>query len=149
MRAPRNPQEDERLGLSRRSFFFFGAILAAKPEIIVPKAIEFDPDESPLFAHLAKLPKGRTATAAAVEWREEEYLSRQGKLHELDLVPGDVLVLPSRTTNLGFNPVMARVDRFDAVGRPLLTALCGRGATTREIDCGEWLVVGQAYREDA
>lgn len=148
MRALRNPHEDERLGLSRRSFFFFGAILAAKPEIVVPKAIEFDPDDSPLFAHLAKLPKGRTATSVMMEWREE-YLPRQGKLHELDLVPGDVLALPSRTTNLGRQPVMARVDRFDAAGRPLLTALCGRGATTREIDCGEWLVVGQAYREDA
>jgi len=36
----RNEREDERLGLSRRSFFFFGAILAAKPEIVVPKQRE-------------------------------------------------------------------------------------------------------------
>lgn len=33
----RNEREDERLGLSRRSFFFFGAILAARPEIVVPE----------------------------------------------------------------------------------------------------------------
>lgn len=145
----RAPQEDERLGLSRRSFFFFGAIFAAKPEIIVPKAIEFDSNESPLIAYLAKLPKGRTATAALVEWREEEYLSRQGKLHELHLAPGDVLVLPSRTTNLGRQPVMGRVDGFDAAGQPLLSAIGGRRATTREIDCSEWLVVGQAYKEEA
>lgn len=31
----RSPQEDERLNLSRRSFFFFGAILAAKPAVII------------------------------------------------------------------------------------------------------------------
>ncbi len=37
----RDPREDERLGLSRRSFFFFGAILAAKPEIVVPKTWRF------------------------------------------------------------------------------------------------------------
>lgn len=37
MRPHRDPQEDERLGLSRRSFFFFGAIFAAKSEIVVPK----------------------------------------------------------------------------------------------------------------
>lgn len=37
----RNKREDERLGLSRRSFFFFGAILAAKPEIVVPKPISY------------------------------------------------------------------------------------------------------------
>lgn len=34
----RTPQGNERLQLSRRRFFFFGSILAAKPEIVVPKS---------------------------------------------------------------------------------------------------------------
>lgn len=150
MKPHRNPHEDERLGLSRRSFFFFGAVLAAKPEIVVKSDhIKLAPPSSPLIVFLQEHKQAVTKAILFGRRYENEYLSRQGKLHELDLVPGDVLVLPSRTTNLGFNPVMARIDRFDAAGRPLLTALCGRGATTREIDCGEWMVVGQAYREDA
>lgn len=143
MKPHRNPHEDERLGLSRRSFFFFGAILAAKPEIVVA-----EPPISPLLSVLANARKIPTATSPIFDWYEETY-SRQGKLHELHLASGDILVLPSRTTDIGRQPVMARVDRFDAAGRPLLSAIGGRRATTREIDCSEWLVVGQAYREEA
>jgi len=43
--AANNQQENEQLELSRRSFFFFGSILAAKPDIIIPNAITPTPLE--------------------------------------------------------------------------------------------------------
>lgn len=76
----RNEREDERLNLSRRSFFFFGAILAAKPEIVVPKTAAWpsgtgDDD----FRHAIWLPPEITLATYYLPTKLQIELIRSGK----------------------------------------------------------------------
>lgn len=91
----RNEREDERLGLRRRSFFFFGSLFLAKPEIVVPEPLTYTLLDYQIFeCHWSQLRDNDPPPYGAVILRGSDgFVYRQSGIFPMKIGEGDIVKL--------------------------------------------------------